>query len=279
MIGKKYVLGLLFVACALSAAYSVEDPYTSQEKAYMLNLARQTLFWHLKYGRSKPSPQSAGLSSALREKRPCFVTLNHFLTGLRGCIGMFEFDQPLYQNIISRSIAAATMDSRFPPVPADNLRYIKIEISILTEPKKLTFTSAEELLEKLHAGEDGVILYTPYGTSTFLPQVWGQLPSKDAFLSHLCRKQGAPEKYWRTHVKNIEIEIYHAIHFQEDGYGRVAIGPEGAVAGKGGAMILGAARLSDAATARKVPEGFVLEPGMIISADSDYRENTKNKEG
>jgi len=266
---------VLALAMSLSLPLSAaEDRYTPQEKAYLLHLARQALFWQLKYG-SKPSPQATELSAALKEKRPCFVTLNHFLSGLRGCIGMFEFDQPLYQNIMSRAIAAATMDPRFPPVKAIDLRYIQIEISILTEPKKLVFASADDLLEKLRPGEDGVILYTPYGTSTFLPQVWEQLPEKERFLSHLCRKQGVPADYWRTHAKNIDIEIYHAVHFGEDGYGRVAIGPDGAVVGKGGATVLGMARLPDATMTKKVSEGFVLEPGIIISADSDYIEKTK----
>lgn len=195
-----------------------QDKYTAEEKEYMLNLARETLQLHLK-NKEGPEINPDELSDNLKENRPCFVTLMKRDYGLRGCIGMFEFSSPLYKNIISRSIAAALSDYRFPSVSYEELKDIKIEISILTEPKELKFKDPEDLLNKLRPKKDGVILYTPYGTSTYLPQVWEQLPEKEAFLSNLCRKGGAHPDYWKTSYKNLKVEIYHAIHFEEETYG------------------------------------------------------------
>lgn len=220
-------LFLLITQCVLS-----QDKYSQSEKEYMLNLARETLAWYLKYNKI-PEPDPTKLSQNLKEKRPCFVTLMQG-TKLRGCMGLFEFDRPLYKNIIDRAIAAATKDTRFStPVSFKELKDVKIEISILTEPKELKFTTPEDLLNKLTPFEDGVILYTEYGASTYLPQVWEQLPGKEIFLSNLCIKHGAPLDYWKTNYKKIRIEIYKAIHFEEEVVGiKKIIGPNGAVVGK-----------------------------------------------
>jgi AMMECR1 domain-containing protein len=105
------------------------------------------------------------------------------------------------------------------PVAYDELKDIRIEISVLTEPKEISFTSAQGLLDKLRPFEHGVILHTPYGSSTYLPQVWQQLPAKEDFLSQLCLKHGAPEDYWVAHPENLRVEVYRAEHFQEAAYG------------------------------------------------------------
>ncbi len=184
----------------------------------MLQLARSTLQEYLASGKvNLPDPQK--LSSNLTEKRPCFVTLMKRGSGLRGCIGLFEFDRPLYKNIIERSVLAATQDGRFDPVKAAELKEIKIEISILTEPKEIPFSTTEYLLSKLRPFTDGVILHTTYGVSTYLPQVWEQLPDKEEFLGSLCEKQGSGPDCWRIKDKNLKIETYQAIHFQEVDYG------------------------------------------------------------
>jgi len=119
------------------------DLLNPKEKIYLLNLARQTTIWYLKYG-VIPEPAKSDLSANELQKLGCFVTLNHNTKGLRGCIGIFEREQPLYKNVISRAIAASK-DSRFrsDPVTYEEMKDIKIEISVLTEPQYLTFKSPE----------------------------------------------------------------------------------------------------------------------------------------
>ncbi|MCM8786559.1 MAG: AmmeMemoRadiSam system protein A [Candidatus Omnitrophica bacterium] len=253
-----------------------QEKYSKEEKEYMLNLARQTLVWYLVY-KKIPQPKPEELTENLKEKRPCFVTLIKRNYGLRGCIGMFEFDQPLYKNIISRAIAAATEDFRFPyPVSPEELDDIQIEISILTEPKRLDFSDPKDLLEKITPYKDGIILHTDYGSSTYLPQVWEQLPDKELFLSSLCQKHGAPANWWKTNYKKLKVELYQAIHFSEEGFGgKKIVGPYGAVVGKRGATILGKVSLLKDLTIKKgtyLKEGTYLEEGTIVTADSDIIE-------
>jgi AmmeMemoRadiSam system protein A len=198
---------------SLTTAAFAENGYSPEEKKFLLGLARQTLETYLKDGRM-PSVKEGELTERLKEKRPCFVTLEK-KGSLRGCMGMFEFTSPLYKNTMDRAAASATGDPRFFPVSYGELKDITIEISVLTEPKPLSFDSPEDLLAKLNPFEDGVILHTRYGSSTYLPQVWESLPDKEDFLSSLCQKHGAPADYWRDNYKNMRIEIYKAVHFKE----------------------------------------------------------------
>jgi AmmeMemoRadiSam system protein A len=123
--------------------------------------------------------------------------------------------------VIDRAISAAVHDPRFPKVNYEELKDIKIEISILTAPEKILFHSPDDLLAKLRPKIDGVILKTKYGSSTFLPQVWDQIPDKEQFLSYLCRKQGAPGMIWKSNYQDIEVLIYQAIVFGEETYGGI----------------------------------------------------------
>jgi len=272
-----FIIFLLFISLSIRAEEMyTEDKYSKKEKEYMLNLARQSISWYLKYN-VIPKPNPDELTENLKENRPCFVTLTKRDFGLRGCIGTFEFNSPLYKNIISRAIASATQDIRFLPVEYDELKDIKIEISILTEPKKLDFVDPQDLLNKLTPNQDGVILYTEYGPATYLPQVWEQLPDKELFLSSLCNKAGAPSNYWKTNYKNLKVEIYRAIHFEENIYGKKIIGPYGAVVGKKKAKVLGVVSLEEDITPYTAEENEFLEPATIVSYDSDIIEKKTPK--
>lgn len=271
------ILALIVLSAGHSLALesTINSTFTGQDKSYLLNLARQTVCWHLKYD-AIPEPDKSELSEKVLQHLGCFVTLEHKEKDLRGCIGIFERREPLYKNVISRSIAAAH-DSRFrlDPVTYEEMENIKIEISVLTEPRDLAFDSPDELLSKLRPYIDGVILYTRYGNSTYIPQVWQQIPKKEDFLSRLCRKHGAPMETWKKDFKNIKVQTYQAVVFHEESYGRKVVGPKGAIVGKKGAMVLGAVKPLDNGLAYgggPLTEGTQLAPGAIVTWDSDIIE-------
>ena len=108
---------------------------------------------------------------------------------------------------------AALRDPRFPPVAPGELETVKIEISVLTEPQPLAFSSPDDLLSKLQPNEDGVVLRIGFRTATFLPQVWAQIPDKVQFLNHLAEKVGCEAAAWRG--KETTVAIYHAECFHE----------------------------------------------------------------
>jgi AmmeMemoRadiSam system protein A len=190
-------------------------------------------------------------------------------------MGLFERENPLYVNVLDRTITAATGDPRFEKVQYSELKDIRIDISVLTEPEQLQFDSPEDLLAKLQPNRHGVILITKYGSSTYLPQVWEQIPNKEDFLSRLCAKHNAPHNLWRTDYKNIEVHTYRAIVFGEEIYGRRVIGKKGAVVGEGGAFVLGSVTPLPEGNyfgGYRISEGTELAPGAIVTPDSDIIE-------
>jgi AmmeMemoRadiSam system protein A len=91
------------------------------------------------------------------------------------------------------------------------LSEIKIEVSVLTKPEPIEYKDSADLLNKIVAGVDGLILTKGYYQSTYLPQVWEQLPDKIQFLENLSVKGGMPPDGWKT----ANVKRYRAIHFQE----------------------------------------------------------------
>ncbi|MFA5214428.1 AmmeMemoRadiSam system protein A [Sulfuricurvum sp.] len=122
-------------------------------------------------------------------KKATFITLT--LHGqLRGCIGSLIPHRNLLDDLIANAESAAFNDPRFTPLTAEELDAVKIEVSLLSEPKKVIYTDRNELKSLIHIGRDGVILRLGSYQATFLPQVWEELPDFDTFFTHLGMKAG-----------------------------------------------------------------------------------------
>ena len=187
------------------------DSLTQEEKQILLRLAREALESAVKEGKLPPFENSF-LTPHLCEHGASFVTLT--VNGdLRGCIGSLEAYQPLADDVREHAMAAALQDPRFPPVQPGELNGIRIEVSRLTEPVELEYSTAEELLVKLRPHVDGVILRDGFRRATFLPQVREKIPDPADFLDNLCYKMGAEAGVWRR--KHLTIQIYQVEEFHE----------------------------------------------------------------
>lgn len=131
------------------------------------------------------------------EKRGVFVTL-HLNGQLRGCIGNIEPIYPLYEAVMRNAHESAFGDPRFPPLEREEFEDLDIEISVLTVPEKIKYDSADDLLEKLHPGKDGIVIEKGMYKSTYLPQVWDDIKDKATFLSSLCMKAGLGPDEWTS---------------------------------------------------------------------------------
>ncbi|NQT56761.1 MAG: AmmeMemoRadiSam system protein A [Desulfobacteraceae bacterium] len=188
-----------------------KDKLTDKEGKYLLDEARSTIEQEL-FARKGPQKPDTDLSAIFNEPRGTFVTLT-IQGGLRGCIGHIIPQEPLIEGIRVNAINAAFRDPRFRPLTRDEWKRVKIEISILTDPKPLPYSNAKDLLKKLRPGIDGVIIKKGFYQATFLPQVWEQLPRKEDFLNHLCLKAGLDGDAWRK--GDIEVSTYQAQAFKE----------------------------------------------------------------
>ncbi|HEC33427.1 MAG TPA: AmmeMemoRadiSam system protein A [Chloroflexi bacterium] len=187
-------------------------PLSPKDRQYLLTLARQTIVRVLE-GEDPPPVDLAALPEDLRGPGASFVTLT-IGGGLRGCIGSIEPRQPLALDVRENALGAAFRDPRFPPLAKEELDRLHIEVSVLTRPQPLPYTSPDDLLVKLRPRVDGVIIERGWYRATFLPQVWEKLPDPREFLAHLCLKAGLPSDDYRR--PGLQVLIYQVEKFEEE---------------------------------------------------------------
>ncbi len=183
-----------------------EFSLTKAEKEKLLEIARSTIESYIRKGEI-PKINEEELSDNLKMHLGAFVTLTEN-DKLRGCIGRFMPKQPLWSVVQDMAIAAATQDSRFLPVTADELDKIHIEISVLTPLQKISS------LDELQIGRDGIYIKMGIYSGTLLPQVatengWDKLQ----FVEYCSQyKAGIGKDGW----KKADLFIYQAIVFEEE---------------------------------------------------------------
>ncbi|HYW97235.1 MAG TPA: AmmeMemoRadiSam system protein B [Bacteroidales bacterium] len=178
---------------------------TNSEKIHLLKIARESLEHYLRTGRFLDYDENV-LPDVFLEHRGAFVTL-HKGRALRGCIGRFLPNEPLYKVVQQMAVAAAIKDQRFKPVVYGELNQISIEISVLSPLKEIN--SADDII----LGKDGILIRKGNVSGTYLPQVATETGwSKEEFLGHCSRdKAGLGWDGW----KDAELFVYTADIFSE----------------------------------------------------------------
>jgi AmmeMemoRadiSam system protein A len=179
----------------------------------LIKLARKTIAENLGIAENDAGNLDTALKDkAFLDKRGTFVTLT-INNQLRGCIGNLSPNKTILEGVKDNAVNAAFYDPRFPALTKKELGEVDIEISLLTEPQPLVFVNADDLLDRLRPGIDGVIIQKSGRSATFLPQVWEQLPDKKDFLNHLCTKAGLPSDAWRS--PGLLVQVYQVQYFHE----------------------------------------------------------------
>lgn len=178
------------------------------ERKRLLDIARNSLQTYLNTGKKLEVNES---DPVLNNKNGAFVTLDKH-GQLRGCIGNIVGKQPLYLTVRDMAVEAGVEDPRFPAVTAGELKDIEIEISVLSELKKIEDPLSIEL------GTHGVLVKRGFNSGVFLPQVATETGwSKEEFLSYLCsHKAGLSPDAWKD--KGTEIYVFTAEVFSEKDY-------------------------------------------------------------
>jgi hypothetical protein len=189
---------------------------TVREGELLVRLARQAVEEYVRRGvRVKPPTD---LPPALREVAGVFVTLNR-LSGegreLRGCIGYPLGVKPLVEAMLEVAVEAAVADPRFPPVRAEELDRLLVEVSVLTPPIRVEAESPREYPRHIRVGRDGLLVKWRWGQGLLLPQVpiehgWDE----EEFLCQTCLKAGAPPDCWlleETEVYRFEAQVFEEV--------------------------------------------------------------------
>ncbi|MBI5496157.1 MAG: AmmeMemoRadiSam system protein B [Deltaproteobacteria bacterium] len=197
-------------------AVAYEDVFElgSDEQAALLTVARRAVEEKVRAGTDLVVPGAlAARYPRLGRPRGAFVTLKQ-RGQLRGCIGSLVAAGPLVDVVARNAINAAVNDRRFPPVGKDELGGVDLSISVLEEPRPLVLPPGETVPALLQRTRPGLIIELGERRSTFLPEVWEDMPAAGDFLAQLCRKQGSPEACWND--PGARLSTYRAQHFAEN---------------------------------------------------------------
>ncbi len=181
-----------------------------EEKALLLKIAKKSIEDRLR-GDGEGFLQSDSLSSSLtpnlRERAGVFVTLMAGGKHLRGCIGNFISDIPLYINVYKMAREAAFADPRFFPLTLAELHDVKLEISVLSPLEKI------DNLENIEIGKHGLYIIKGPCHGVLLPQVATECcMDRKGFLEAVSLKAGLPPDGYKD---GADICTFSAIVFGE----------------------------------------------------------------
>ena len=177
---------------------------SGEEKQALLRIARESIEAELR-GEAPPAAEGQGTPD---EKRGAFVSLKK-RGKLRGCIGMIEARKPLVQTVEEMAVAAAFQDPRFPPLRREELKDLRVEISVLTPLRRVADVGAIEI------GTHGLYIRKGARAGLLLPQVATEWRwDRETFLRETCRKAGLAPDAWRD--PETEIYLFSADVFGEE---------------------------------------------------------------
>jgi AmmeMemoRadiSam system protein A len=118
-----------------------------------------------------------------------FVTLERDFQ-LLGCIGALQAYQPLAEDIVEHTLAAAYRDPRFRPVTPEDIHALDFEVSVLTPLAQVPVDNLADLIAILRPGFDGLFVESPGHRGTLLPSV------SEEFIAGTWRKAGLQPGEW-----------------------------------------------------------------------------------
>lgn len=200
----------------------VSREFSPEQRKTLLSIARAAIASGMR-GEALPEtqqagslPTSAGMSASetataapgswLLEPRGVFTTL-YIGEQLRGCVGYPAPIRPLHQALAETARAAAFDDSRFRPVRPEEVRELRISVSVLSP----LFPIRPEQVE---IGRHGLVISDGARRGLLLPQVpveygW----DRETFLAQTCHKAGLATDAWRG---SATIQAFTAEVFGDD---------------------------------------------------------------
>jgi AmmeMemoRadiSam system protein B/AmmeMemoRadiSam system protein A len=198
---KSRVVGYASVAFE----YAQEARLTAPDRKLVFDIAQFMVRFGVEKGR-RPRITWGSLSPSMKAQRASFVTLT--LNGaLRGCIGSVGAHRALHEDIADSAWKAAFGDPRFKPLTAEELSAVKVDVSILSQPRPIPVNSEAELIAALDPDRDGLILRDGRHQALFLPHVWGGIPDPRVFVRALKRKAGLVPEHWSAETRAFRFSV------------------------------------------------------------------------
>ena len=180
-----------------------EIEFTPEERRSILGFVRMALSSACRGGAEPEIPAVPRLA----DMGACFVTLRES-GNVRGCIGSVEAFEPLADNLRRNAENAAFADPAFPPLEADELNFVTLEVSVISSLRRL------DAPEAFAPGRDGLLFVCGGRRAVFLPQVALEMGwSAEETLDNLARKAGVDPGAWRSN--DAEVHVFRCETFSE----------------------------------------------------------------
>jgi uncharacterized protein len=177
----------------------VEKELSPLEKSILLAIARKAIETFVRTGEIYIEPRE---EKTLNLRNGCFVTIKKD-GRLRGCIGNFQSELPLFREVAEMAVASATKDPRFYPMKEKDLDDFLVEISVLSPLRKV------DDIQEIEVGKHGIYFEKGFYRGVLLPQVaiehnW----DRETFLQQTCLKAGLSTNAWQA--DDAEIYLFSA---------------------------------------------------------------------
>ncbi len=157
-------------------------------------------------------PSLKNYAALFSEPAASFVTLTTTEGELRGCMGDLSGTEPLLHSVSHNAFKAAYSDPRFKPLTVKERQQTRLEVSVLSQWRRIEGDNEEEIVSRVRPFIDGLILIEDQRRATFLPSVWKAIPVPEDFLLQLKCKAGLETNYWSD---TIEVRSYTTESWQE----------------------------------------------------------------
>ncbi|MGZ4940693.1 MAG: AmmeMemoRadiSam system protein A [Halobacteriota archaeon] len=168
-----------------------------------IRLAHQAIENAVRTGQRMQPPDD--LPAIFEELGGVFVTLHTAL--LRGCVGHPYPDHKIKDALIDAAISAALYDYRFPVVTADELPGLKVEITLLSKPQRITDLSS------IIIGKHGLIAKKGHRQGLLLPQVATEYGwTRQEFIDQTYVKAGLMPGESDVELFEFEGQVFSEVH-------------------------------------------------------------------
>ena len=171
--------------CFLDQRLGKEEKALNEKKEKSdeyVKLARASAEYYVKNKAVMKVPEWVS-EELLSRKAGAFVSIHKF-GYLRGCIGtILPTKKNLAEEIIRNAISAVSEDTRFDPVEEDELKWLDINVDVLSEPERI------ESEDQLDVKKYGVIVQNGYKRGLLLPDLEG-VDNVEQQISIAMRKGG-----------------------------------------------------------------------------------------
>ncbi|MGC3997389.1 MAG: AmmeMemoRadiSam system protein A [Anaeromyxobacter sp.] len=179
-------------------------PLSPTDRAALLGLAREAIRAHLA---GAPAPALPG-DGPLAAPSGAFVTLRQ-ASEVRGAMGTFTPEGSLAATVTAQAVRAAADDPRFPPLAAEELPGLRIEVAVVGPPRALADRRA------VRVEVEGLRVTSGWHRGLLLPAAaraggWDAA----AYLKHVCLQAGLHARAWQEPAT--VIEAFEAEEFGEE---------------------------------------------------------------